>query len=102
MHREFRKSRLRHAVPAYAAGDAPPAGAAMTQHEIEQWLGDLLDGLPVTLQLTRLCLTVVALVESGGAPAADCLRAIVAVRGQDRPGAAWEDGDAAEQDAEQP
>jgi hypothetical protein len=53
----------------------------MTQHEIEEWLEDLVGGLPATLVITRLCLTIVALVEMGGPPAADALRAIVALRG---------------------
>lgn len=98
----YRKSRLRHAVPAYASGDAPAGGAAMTQHEIEEWLEDLVGGLPATLVITRLCLTIVALVESGGPPAADVLRGIVAVRGQGRTSAAGEVGDAAEQGEEEP
>ena len=74
----------------------------MTVDEINAWINDLVGGLPATMAITRLALAVVALVEMGGAPAADALRAIVAVRGQGRPGAAWDDGDAAEQDEEQP
>lgn len=102
MNSEFRKSRLRQARPAYAAPAEPAPSAAMTTHEIEEWLDDLVGGLPATMVITRLCLTIVALVEQGGPPAADCLRAIVAVRGQGRPGAAWKDVDEAEQDAEEP
>lgn len=79
----FRKSRLRGAVPAYAAGNEPPAGAAMTTAEFNALIRELITGLPVTLVVGRLCNTIFALVEMGGPPAAAALRAIVTLRNGD-------------------
>jgi hypothetical protein len=59
----------------------------MSDEEFQRLLDELIGGLPVTLVVNRLALTVRALVESGGAPAADLLRALVQMRGEiDGPG----------------
>lgn len=82
MSRESRGGRGRDQVPSAGHPAGPPGRAGMTTHEINEWISDLIDGLPAPLIITRLCLTIVALVEMGGPPAADALRAIVALRGQ--------------------
>lgn len=55
----------------------------MSDQEFNALIDRLIGGLPVTLVMTRLALLVRALVESGGPPAADLLRALVTLRAGD-------------------
>lgn len=57
----------------------------MSDDEFNDHINALIGGLPITLVVNRLALLIRALVETGGEPAADCLRAVVQLRGAGEP-----------------
>jgi len=56
----------------------------VSDEEFNRLIDELTEGLPITLGMTRLALTVRALVEMGGQPAVDALRVLVSLHRQGR------------------